>query len=258
MPTRWPRSSASGEDLVARTADRGAPRCAAERDNRALNVWLTHPPRERALAEADAADARLAAARTDPAHALDQLRPLLGILDRAQGPRVGGRRAVHRRVAILEGFIPPYDGTCVEKLRAAGAVILGKVNCDEFAMGSSTENSAYQQTTNPWDKTAFPVARRAVARRPSRRACARQASAPTPVARFVSRPHSVASSGSSRRMGVSRAGASSPLRRRSISRPADAQRARCGARPRGNLRLRSERLDVARRAGAALCRRARR
>ena len=51
---------------------------AAERDNRALNAWLTID-RERALAEADAADARLAAARSDPAHALDRLRPLLGI-----------------------------------------------------------------------------------------------------------------------------------------------------------------------------------
>jgi len=57
---------------------------------------------------------------------------------------------------ILEGFISPYEGTVVEKLRAAGAIILGKVNCDEFAMGSSTERSAYQQTKNPWDRTRVP------------------------------------------------------------------------------------------------------
>jgi aspartyl-tRNA(Asn)/glutamyl-tRNA(Gln) amidotransferase subunit A len=57
---------------------------------------------------------------------------------------------------ILEGWIPPYDATVVEKLRVAGAVVLGKVNCDEFAMGSSTENSAYKLTRNPWDRTRVP------------------------------------------------------------------------------------------------------
>ncbi|HEX5060798.1 MAG TPA: Asp-tRNA(Asn)/Glu-tRNA(Gln) amidotransferase subunit GatA [Kofleriaceae bacterium] len=57
---------------------------------------------------------------------------------------------------ILEGWIPPYDGTVVEKLRAAGAIVLGKVNCDEFAMGSSTENSAYKRTRNPWDTQRVP------------------------------------------------------------------------------------------------------
>ncbi len=57
---------------------------------------------------------------------------------------------------ILEGWVPPYDATVVEKLRAAGAVILGKVNCDEFGMGSSTERSAYKQTKNPWDPTRVP------------------------------------------------------------------------------------------------------
>jgi aspartyl-tRNA(Asn)/glutamyl-tRNA(Gln) amidotransferase subunit A len=57
---------------------------------------------------------------------------------------------------ILEGWVPPYDATVVEKLRAAGAVILGKVNCDEFGMGSSTERSAYKQTKNPWDAKRVP------------------------------------------------------------------------------------------------------
>ncbi|HEY6739705.1 MAG TPA: amidase family protein, partial [Actinopolymorphaceae bacterium] len=58
--------------------------------------------------------------------------------------------------SILEGWRPPYDSTVVERLRAADIVILGKTNMDEFAMGSSTENSAYGPTRNPWDTDRIP------------------------------------------------------------------------------------------------------
>jgi aspartyl-tRNA(Asn)/glutamyl-tRNA(Gln) amidotransferase subunit A len=57
---------------------------------------------------------------------------------------------------ILKGFVPPYDATIIRKLNEAGYVHLGRVNMDEFAMGSSTENSSFQVTKNPWDRTRIP------------------------------------------------------------------------------------------------------
>ena len=125
----------------------------AERDNRALNAWLTID-RERALAEADAADARIAAARAEDA--LDGTHPLLGIpvglkdlVSVAGGQCTAGSR-------ILEGYHSPFDAHITERIREAGAVILGKTNMDEFAMGSSTEHSAFGPTANPWALDRVP------------------------------------------------------------------------------------------------------
>ena len=57
---------------------------------------------------------------------------------------------------MLEGYRPPFTATAVQRLEAAGAVVIGKTNMDEFAMGSSTENSAYKRTRNPWDLERVP------------------------------------------------------------------------------------------------------
>jgi aspartyl-tRNA(Asn)/glutamyl-tRNA(Gln) amidotransferase subunit A len=127
----------------------------AERQDRGLHAWLSID-RERALAEADAADARLAAARRDGRAPLDALHPLHGIpvalkdlVSVAGGQCTAGSR-------ILEGYRAPYDAHITERLRYVGAVILGKTNMDEFAMGSSTEHSAYGPTANPWALDRVP------------------------------------------------------------------------------------------------------
>lgn len=103
-----------------------------------------------ALAQADAADRALADGTT---HAE---RPLLGVPLAIKDVIAVQGQPLNCGSKILGGFISPYDATVIQKLKAAGAVVFGRLNMDEFAMGSSTENSAFQVTRNPWDPSRIP------------------------------------------------------------------------------------------------------
>jgi aspartyl-tRNA(Asn)/glutamyl-tRNA(Gln) amidotransferase subunit A len=117
-----------------------------------LHAFITLTP-ELALGQAEQADSRLADWRKSPETPLPALLgvPLAvkDVLCLADVRCTCGSR-------ILENFVPPYDATAVRRLRQAGAVFLGKTNTDEFAMGSSTENSAYGVTHNPWNLGRVP------------------------------------------------------------------------------------------------------
>ncbi|GAA4676058.1 Asp-tRNA(Asn)/Glu-tRNA(Gln) amidotransferase subunit GatA [Phytohabitans rumicis] len=136
---------ASGEASATEVAQAHLDRIAAVDDR--VHAFL-HVDAEGALVAARAVDQRRASG--------EALGPLAGVpvavkdIVTTRGvPTTAGSK-------ILEGWRPPYDATIVERMRAAGLVMLGKTNLDEFAMGSSTEYSAYGPTYNPWDLTRIP------------------------------------------------------------------------------------------------------
>jgi aspartyl-tRNA(Asn)/glutamyl-tRNA(Gln) amidotransferase subunit A len=101
--------------------------------------------------------ARRQAERIDEmASAGDPLPPLAGVAVGIKDVMVTKGVRTTAGSKVLENFIPPYDCTAVARLEAAGAIVLGKMNCDEFAMGSSNENSAYGPVRNPRDKSRVP------------------------------------------------------------------------------------------------------
>ncbi|MEJ2471081.1 MAG: Asp-tRNA(Asn)/Glu-tRNA(Gln) amidotransferase subunit GatA [Desulfuromonadales bacterium] len=114
--------------------------------NPALNTFITICE-ESAIGEAEAADKRIAAGDTQPLTGLP-----IAVKDIFSTRNV--RTTCGSR--ILQNYRPPYDASVIDRLKKQNAVLLGKLNMDEFAMGSSNENSAYGPAKNPWDRTCVP------------------------------------------------------------------------------------------------------
>ena len=150
--TAFPRSARAIREEVATGRVSAVEICRSHLDrietaNPRLNAFNT-VAREHALASAEDVDRRRSAG--------EPLGPLAGVpVALKDNICVRGVRTTASS-KILDRFVPPYDATVVARLEAAGAVIVGKTNCDEFAMGSSNENSAYGPVGNPWDTARTP------------------------------------------------------------------------------------------------------
>jgi aspartyl-tRNA(Asn)/glutamyl-tRNA(Gln) amidotransferase subunit A len=114
-----------------------------------IHAFISHDAAD-ALAQADAADKLLAKGGGGAS------RPLLGVPMAVKDVLCVKNQPLNCASKILGNFVSPYDATAIEKLKAAGAIVFGRLNMDEFAMGSSTENSAFGTTKNPWDITRIP------------------------------------------------------------------------------------------------------
>jgi aspartyl-tRNA(Asn)/glutamyl-tRNA(Gln) amidotransferase subunit A len=114
-----------------------------------IHAFLTYDADD-ALAQADAVDKLVATGATAAE------RPLLGVPVGIKDVLAVKNQPLNCASKILGKYVSPYDAMVVEKLRAAGAIVFGRLNMDEFAMGSSTENSAFGTTRNPWDTERIP------------------------------------------------------------------------------------------------------
>src|SRR5438477_8145683 len=139
-----------GEKLASRkVSSREATLACLERvrqvDNR-VGAFISYDVGD-ALAQAEGADNRLASGEKSAVLGVPiAIKDVIAV--KGQPLTCGSR--------ILGKFISPYDATVIQKLRTAGAIVFGRLNMDEFAMGSSTENSAFHTTCNPWDLSRTP------------------------------------------------------------------------------------------------------